>query len=254
VLSGNAPKSIHEIEQMSKKCYPRTETEKMSDKQYVLLFFLTACFILLACSCEEQDVSEEKYRLYQQQLSEFRQEFQVADMPRVRFFLFGMGNREKMLYKDGSLMNAFTGEVLYNWQIREDIIIPNDYRVEILTVSGEKVSVFENEKGVYIKAGRKTSLIPLTDNPVVLPDFKGHRYSEILKVLHQELLINILNSRPLPNFFVYQNPWRRDGAMMAMCLEKTGNINLIRDWVLSLKTSVSHTWHAAEVFLYLLEE
>ncbi len=33
---------------------------------------------------------------------------------------------------------------------------------------------------------------------------------------------------------VYKKPWRRDGAMMAMCIKSTGNINLIRNWVLSL--------------------
>jgi hypothetical protein len=39
---------------------------------------------------------------------------------------------------------------------------------------------------------------------------------------------------------VYANPWRRDAAMMAMCLEKTGNLDLIRNWVISLKDPYDH--------------
>ncbi len=64
--------------------------------------------------------------------------------------------------------------------------------------------------------------------------FKAYKYSEVLKVLHHEILINILDSKPLPNYLVYSNPWRRDAAMMAMCLDSTGNLQLIENWVMSI--------------------
>ena len=69
---------------------------------------------------------------------------------------------------------------------------------------------------------------------LILPDFKQYKYPSILKVLHQEILLNIIDGKPVPNFFTYKTPWRRDGAMMAMCLEITGNISLIKEWALSL--------------------
>jgi len=172
---------------------------------------------------------------YRQQLDEFRKEFRAVDMPNVRFFLFGMGNRTKLLYKSGKLINSITGKVMAEWQVKNETIIPNDYRVNIETITDAPVSIFENEKGVFILERGKETLIAGTETPVKLPSFEKYKYSEILKVLHNEILINIVDSKPLPNYFVYKNPWRRDGAMMAMCLKQTGNVGLIRDWVLSLK-------------------
>ena len=171
---------------------------------------------------------------YWQQLAELRKEFRTVDMPDVRFFLFGMGNRTKLLYKDGKLINACNGTVIHQWKLKSQTIVPNDYRVDLETLSDLPISIFENEKGVLINENGKEMLVEGTGTLVRLPSFEGYRYSEILKVLHNEILINIINGKPVPNFFVYKNPWRRDGAMMAMCLNKTGNIDLIRDWVLSL--------------------
>ena len=54
-------------------------------------------------------------------------------------------------------------------------------------------------------------------------------------MLHQELLFNIIGGKPVPNLFVYPKPWYRDGAMTAMCLKVTGNLDTIRDWVLGLR-------------------
>jgi hypothetical protein len=171
---------------------------------------------------------------YRQQLAELRKEFRADDMPDVRFFLFGMGNRTKLLYKDGKLVNAINGTIIREWQLKGQTIIPNDYKVIIETLSNVPVSIFENEKGIFINENGKETIIEGTGTPVRLPAFDGYKYSEVLKVLLQEILINIVDSKPVPNYLVYKNPWRRDGAMMAMCLDKTGNIDLIRNWVLSL--------------------
>jgi hypothetical protein len=62
----------------------------------------------------------------------------------------------------------------------------------------------------------------------------------VLRVLHQEILVNILDGLPLPNFFVYPKPWYRDAAMMAMVLRHTGNLPLIREWILSLREPYDH--------------
>jgi hypothetical protein len=36
----------------------------------------------------------------------------VRDMPDIKFFLFGMGDRKKIIYKSGSLIDAKTKQVL----------------------------------------------------------------------------------------------------------------------------------------------
>ena len=172
------------------------------------------------------------------QLEAFRDEFGGAnDMPDVKFFLFGMGNRTKFIYRDGILRNALTGTHFQTWQIARQTIVPNEYRVELLTLKGDSITIFEDEGGVFVKEGELLPiLIEGTGQALKLPQFQQYRYSQVLKVLHHEILINIVDSRPLPNFLVYPKPWRRDAAMMAMCLEKTGNLELIKDWVLNLDT------------------
>ena len=46
--------------------------------------------------------------------------------------------------------------------------------------------------------------------------------------------MNVIDDQPVPNYFVYPKAWYRDGAMMAMCFEATGNLDLVKDWVLNL--------------------
>ena len=66
------------------------------------------------------------------------------------------------------------------------------------------------------------------------PVFAGHPFEKQLDILHEEIVSQIVDGQPLPNKYVYRKPWRRDAAMTAMVLEKTGRIGLIRDWILSL--------------------
>ncbi len=171
---------------------------------------------------------------YIHQLSEFEEEFRFMEMPDIEFFLFGMGNRTKLLYKDGVLKNALSGEIIRQWPVKQVLIIPNEYRVEIETLTDVFVTIYEDENGVFIKEGNKNKRVDGTNSSIKLPTFTGHKYSEILKVLNHEILVNIVDSKPVPNFIVYDKPWRRDAAMMAMCLKETGNLDLIKDWVLNL--------------------
>jgi hypothetical protein len=53
--------------------------------------------------------------------------------------------------------------------------------------------------------------------------------------LRQELLINVTGGKPVPNLMVYTKPWYRDGAMIAMVLKQTGNLDLIKGWMLDLR-------------------
>ena len=183
-------------------------------------------------------ISEKKIKslqYYRKQLEQLRTRFPVGNLPDINFFQFGMGNRKKILYKDGKLVDLYSGEVLYQWPRKAETIIPNEYKVYIETITDDTVLIYENEERVFIHEGGKVRHIEGTTSPINLPEFNNHPYSEILKVLNHEILINIVEGKPLPNNLVYDNPWRRDAAMMAMCLEATGNLELIRDWVMSLE-------------------
>ena len=200
------------------------------------------CILCLLLALNRMNISSQEFQVfdtaslnrYRFQLARFGEEFRTCEITAVPFYLFGMGNRTKLLYKDGRLIKSLTGETIREWPVLAELIIPNEYKVQLTTTTGGLVSIYENEKGVFIHEDGRDQMLDGTGSVIHLPDFKGNRYNEILKVLHQEILINITDSKPVPNYFVYHNPWRRDAAMMAMCLQKTGNLHLIKDWVIQL--------------------
>ena len=171
---------------------------------------------------------------YRAELANFRQEFGGGRaLPNAEFFLFGMGLRTKWLYQTGALMNARSGEVVRRWPVDAAVILPSDYSVNLRTTDGRTVRIFEDETGVFIEDGKR-ELLPGTSAPVRLPDFREFKYPAAMRVLHQELLVNVMTNGPVPNFFVYSKPWYRDGAMMALAFKETGNLDCIRDWILGL--------------------
>ena len=171
---------------------------------------------------------------YRTCLGALRREFRRArPLPAVSFYLFGMGPRRKLIYQAGALTDALTGERLYAWQVQAETILPSEYRVILDLPDGSRVHIWEDETGIRLEDGGAPCL--LSSGPLNLPRFEPHRYAPVLRVLHQEILVNILNGAPLPNFFVYPKPWYRDAAMMAMVLRQTANLHLIRDWILGLR-------------------
>jgi hypothetical protein len=173
---------------------------------------------------------------YRAELDRFRAEYGGArPLPQVRFFLFGMGQRPKFIYRDGRLLDARSGAVVRQWPLGTETIVPPDYLVAVQTADGAQVRIVEDETAVWIESAGRRELLPGTRLPVKLPRFNGHRYARVLRVLHQELLVNITPAGPVPNFFVYAKPWYRDGAMMALAFKETGNLDLIREWILGLR-------------------
>jgi hypothetical protein len=147
----------------------------------------------------------------------------------ANYFLFGMGPRRKMIYENGVLKDLYTGKVVKSWKVINEKIIPPDYEVKITADNNRTVKIFEDEKGIWINEDGKDQLI--SGGEVNLPDFSGYTYSSILKVLNQEILIDITNGEPLPNLLTYTSPRYRDAAMMCMSLQKTGNIGLVKNWI-----------------------
>lgn len=190
----------------------------------------------LAAGADLLESARERLAEYRDELHRLRAEFGgTRDLPDERFYLFGMGLREKFFYRAGALLRAPSAEIIKRWDIAGEIILPADYTVILRTQAGETVRISEDEHGVWIEeAGGRVSL-PGTELPVKLPWFEGYRYPQVLRVLHQELLVNVLTNGPVPNLFVYRKPWYRDGAMMAMAFRETGNLAVIRSWILSLR-------------------
>ena len=156
----------------------------------------------------------------------------VRRLPAVDFFLLGMGERAKFVYRGGRLTRALTGELVKAWEATEEQIVPPAYTVALRTRTGDFVFITEDEEGVWVEEGGRKDALSM--GRVSLPAFTSHRHSLVLRVLHQELLVNVVNGRPVPNLFVYPQPWYRDGAMMAMAFEKTNNLHLITKWVADL--------------------
>jgi len=201
----------------------------------VSLFVMTMA--VPADAAEEAD----RWRTLERQLDAYRSAIGtvrkehggVRRLPAVDFFLFGMGERAKFVYRGGRLTHALTGELVKAWVATEEQIVPSAYTVAVRTKVGGFVFITEDEEGVWVEEGNKKNALSM--GKVSLPSFAGYRHALVLRVLHQELLVNVVDGRPVPNLFVYPKPWYRDGAMMAMAFAKTGNLQLVKKWVADLR-------------------
>ena len=180
---------------------------------------------------------ESRLAKYRAELSAFRDEYGgAAPLPDVPFFLFGMGGRTKLIYHGGVLKDAMTGEVLRSWDVEREIILPPEYAVYLTTRNRGPVRIVEDATAVWLEEDGERTLVAGTESPLNLPSFSAYRYPQVLRVLHQEVLVNVIDGLPVPNFFAYAKPWYRDAALMAMVLVETGNLDLIEDWVLGIDT------------------
>ncbi len=160
-----------------------------------------------------------------------------------QFYIFGMGNREKFIYKEGgSLIKFSTNEVVYTWDVKREKFLYDRYMVVIWANDGTTYLISEDSWGAYIYDitalydERKLVKTLTTSEYINLPDFEDTEYPEQLRILHGEILVSFNGNLPVPNIYTYKTPWYRDGAMMALVLEKTKNLHLIRPWALSVKS------------------
>jgi hypothetical protein len=207
-------------------------------------FFLLFGSLLLGtfASAQRLRTPQESLAAYRASLDSLRREWPtVRPLPRMRFFLFGMGHRRKMVYQNGTLFDARTGAVIRRWNVLQEYILPADYTVLVQDDKGRWTMIRENQTGVLLDDGKGKAY--LTQGKLNLPSFRGKKYASILRVLHHEVLMNVVDGQPVPNFFVYQKPWLRDASLMAMVLKHTRNLDLLRDWVLSLRDPFDRNNH-----------
>ena len=161
--------------------------------------------------------------------------------PEKQFYIFGMGNREKFIYKEGGTLTNFpTNEVVFTWDVKREKFLYDRYMVVIWTNDGKTFLISENSYGTYIyniTDGEKKLICTLCESDYInLPDFEECEYPEQLRILHGEILVSFNGNLPVPNLYTYKTPWYRDSAMMALVLEKTKNLHLIKPWALSVKS------------------
>jgi len=150
----------------------------------------------------------------------------------IPFFIFGAGQRRKVIYRRGAFLTWPDGKAFFRCEPAREVVDPAKYRVHVEAKDGRQIDVYEDEAGLWIEEDGLSRC--LSEGRVHLPTFEGHPYQQQLRILHHEILVNIVKGRPLPNFLVYRKPWYRDAAMVAMVLQHTHNLELIRDWIMSL--------------------
>lgn len=159
--------------------------------------------------------------------------------PEKQFYIFGMGAREKFIYKEGGTLTKFsTNEVVCRFDVVREKFLFDRYMVVIWTKDEKIYLIKEDSYGAYIydiTNGDEVLIQELCRGEYInLPDFEEYEHPEQLRILHQEILVSFNGILPVPNIYTYRKPWYRDGAMMALVLEKTKNLHLIRPWALSV--------------------
>jgi hypothetical protein len=202
-------------------------------KRLILALIISSLHVGVNAQIFTQAKAEKALQAYRDNLATLRKEHTVVrTLPNITFMFFGMGDRIKMMYKSGNLINAKTGKVLRRWKVKTAVIVPSEYLVHIELENGKAVDIQEDTQGIYIYENGMQVI--MAESNLSLPTFSDKKFGPVLRVLHHEMLINIDEGVPVPNFMVYQKPRYRDAAMMVMALRKTNNMNLVMNWVANL--------------------
>jgi hypothetical protein len=113
---------------------------------------------------------------YRRQLGDLRGDWGGEyELPDERFYLFGMGARRKLLYREGTLRDALSGAVLRGWEVKAETIIPPAYAVVLETVQGERIVIHEDEEAVWlVEDGNQTALSAMSAASAMhLPALRG---------------------------------------------------------------------------------
>ncbi len=193
----------------------------------------------------------------------FVQKYEISHKKNSDFFSFGMGDRKKLIYKKGKLIDLQTKQTVRSFDFTHEMIIPNMYTVLLLDQAGKITRIYEDETGVHIEKGRMARIwedwnnynqweddrlnnretklveniasetITTSKNKINLPNFEDSKVGRVLKVLHQEVLVNIDHGRPRTTLMARTNEsgLYREGMVAAMVLEKTNNTWLFEDWM-----------------------
>ncbi len=219
-------------------------------KKKKIMLFLFLIVTSLGCiahitinkKANENELSDyNKYSLllkkYENQLKNFKNEYYIKTFSnyrkKMKVFFLGMATENKFLYKDGKIIRIKDNEIVYSFKYDKEVIVPNKFTI-YLENKKEKALIYEDENGIFIKNGKSIKALYEREKPINLPDFTGNKYSEVLRVLLQEILFNIDGAEPKPNIFGYKQAYYRDAMLATMVMEYTNNIEIIKPWAMSL--------------------
>jgi hypothetical protein len=150
-----------------------------------------------------------------------------------RYFVFGSGARRKYVYRAGQLTDALRRAPVRSWDVASEQIEPAEYRVRLRLKSGQEATIECDERGLWIAEEGRRGLV--SQGALRLPRFEGRPFAPLLRILHHDILINIVDGLPLPNLLTHRQPSLRHAALMAMVLKETGNLDLLRPWIMGLR-------------------
>lgn len=106
------------------------------DAANFLMATITAA-TLIGCGSDKKQKAAETY---DQQLEELRGKASLLfeEMPDLHFYLFGMGNREKLVYANKQLRGYISDSLYADFTdgFIKDTIMPDDYSVKISQIGG----------------------------------------------------------------------------------------------------------------------
>ena len=165
----------------------------------------------------------------------------------IPFFIFGQGNRRKYLYQAGKLVDLTSGHTLLNVDIAHQNIVGHEYCVELHSKSGGKVTITEDENGITFMQKRRSE--SLAAHQVKLPKFENHPHHQHYPYLSWAEA-HFLNAPP--PFNLSRECFPLTWESRASQAEYEG-MRIINPEYVTYRICKPHTWHAAEMFLYLYE-
>lgn len=158
---------------------------------------------------------------------------QVQEVNNEEFFIFGMGLREKFILtiqgndKYRLIQYSNKKDIINNLELDKiDYINYTAY----LKKDNDIIKIYENENGIYMDVNGITTI--LDDSiKVNIPDFNEYEHEEELRMLFNEVMVNVTEDGPKPNFIAYDKVWYRDAASVAMFLKETDNLDHIKNWL-----------------------
>lgn len=186
-----------------------------------------------------QQVFLDELREYRKEKLRFTRAFTPGmALPKIDFYFFGMGSRTKYIYHQGALRAYPSGRTVGRWSVNEELIVPSLFSVWLRTKQGDEIIIKEDASGILITNLSTSTLkqeYQLAQGGLMkLPNFEAYRYPRIMRVLLQEILVNIKGRAPHANLFTYNQPHYRSAAMIAMALKETNNLVLVRRWIKEL--------------------
>lgn len=199
--------------------------------------------------CNGDETMKESFKLVAKDGSLFKEDIDgqhllfdsnTSTLPRE--YYFGMGLRTKYI-----LYLSENGKYnLKNYKTDQDIIYNIDIQnidTQHYTATGKKdnqdIIIVEDENGIYLYRNNKKEILD-ESTKINIPDFSQYKYGDKLSILFYEVMINITQEGPKPNFITYENVFYRDAALAAMVCLETQNMHVITPWINSIDSIYDH--------------